>query len=108
MRRVVAIVLAGSLLALTAGCQSMPRLPQISVPRISAPEFPDFARMFADLFGTPLDAPIPQPPPLAQPAVADRVVVLKSQRRLELVRNGKPFAAFAIALGSNPVGPKER
>jgi len=39
---------------------------------------------------------------------ADRVVILKSRRLLMLMRNGKPFAQFPIALGFHPVGPKVR
>ena len=97
MRRVVAIAFAGSLLALSGGCESMPQL-----------SAPDFARMFAELFGRPLDVPEPQQPPPAQPAVADRVIVLKNQRLLELARNGQVFATYPVALGSDPVGPKRR
>ena len=37
---------------------------------------------------------------------ADRVLVIKSERRLHLLRNGSPFASYRIALGGNPVGPK--
>lgn len=37
---------------------------------------------------------------------ADRIVVLKSERKLMLVRAGSVLAAFPIALGACPVGPK--
>lgn len=37
---------------------------------------------------------------------ADRVLVIKSERRLYLLRNGQVFATYRIALGGNPVGPK--
>jgi murein L,D-transpeptidase YafK len=39
---------------------------------------------------------------------ADKVVILKSRRLLLLMRNGRAFETFRIALGSHPVGPKER
>jgi murein L,D-transpeptidase YafK len=38
----------------------------------------------------------------------DRVVVDKSQRTLWAYRDGKPVRAFQVALGSEPVGHKER
>jgi lipoprotein-anchoring transpeptidase ErfK/SrfK len=39
---------------------------------------------------------------------ADRVVVDKSERKLFLMRNGKPFREFRISLGRAPEGPKLR
>ncbi len=39
---------------------------------------------------------------------ADRILVLKSQRRLELWKDGKPFIAYPIALGAHPIGAKRR
>ena len=39
-------------------------------------------------------------------ALADRIVVEKSERRLTLFRDGKPLKTYRIALGGNPVGPK--
>ena len=38
--------------------------------------------------------------------VADMVVVEKEQRKLHLMRNGKPFRSFDIALGMYPIGDK--
>ena len=38
--------------------------------------------------------------------IADRVVVEKEQRRLHLMKDGKPFRSFDIALGMYPVGDK--
>jgi len=114
MRRVLSIVLAGSLSALIAGCESMPRFSVPELPDFAsmfpdfARTFPDFSRMMADLFGKPLDVPEPQQPSPAQPAVADRVIVLKGQRLLELARNGQVFATYPVALGSEPVGPKRQ
>ena len=116
MRCVISIVLASAMLALTAGCEW--------TPRIAAPQLPDFTRMFpdfehlfpgfdrmmADLFGRSLDRPVPQPAPPPQaplPTVADRVVVLKNERLLELSNGGRVFATFPVALGSDPIGPKQ-
>ena len=39
--------------------------------------------------------------------VADRVVVEKSARKLHLMKDGKAFRTFRIALGIRPVGDKE-
>ncbi len=39
---------------------------------------------------------------------ADRVVVLKKERTLQLLNSGKVIKSYKIALGGNPVGPKER
>jgi len=39
--------------------------------------------------------------------LADMVLVEKSKRKLHLLRNGKPFRSFDIALGPAPVGDKE-
>lgn len=40
--------------------------------------------------------------------LADKVVVKKSQRRLYLMRDGKPFRTYRISLGTSPVGHKQR
>jgi murein L,D-transpeptidase YafK len=37
---------------------------------------------------------------------ADRVLVVKSARRLYLLRDGEPIKSYRIALGRRPVGPK--
>ena len=39
---------------------------------------------------------------------ADNVVVIKSQRKMYLMRNGKMWKQYAIMLGLNPVGHKEQ
>ena len=39
---------------------------------------------------------------------ADRVVVVKSQRTLTLMSRGKALKTYRVALGGDPVGPKER
>lgn len=49
-----------------------------------------------------------QAPPPAAPPMADRVVVQKSKRTLELLRDGKVFATFPAALGREPRGPKQQ
>ena len=45
--------------------------------------------------------------PLPRDAVADRVLVEKSARRLTLLRGGKPIKIYRVALGRAPSGPKE-
>lgn len=56
----------------------------------------------------PPPAPALAPPDPAPPLHADRVVVFKSRRVLELLRGGGVVASFPIALGTHPVGPKRR
>ena len=45
---------------------------------------------------------------LAEGVRADRVRVLKSARRLELYRGGDLLASYAVSLGPQPVGHKQR
>ena len=44
----------------------------------------------------------------AQPQVADAVLVIKSERRLYLLKDGDPFAEFRVTFGTDPVGHKQR
>ena len=39
---------------------------------------------------------------------ADQVLVVKSERRLYLLRGGQPFRSYRVALGLLPTGQKER
>jgi murein L,D-transpeptidase YafK len=39
---------------------------------------------------------------------ADRVIVLKKQRTLELLSHGEVIKTYKVALGGDPVGPKTR
>jgi murein L,D-transpeptidase YafK len=39
---------------------------------------------------------------------ADRVVVVKKERTLELLNHGKVIKAYKVALGGDPLGPKTR
>ncbi len=39
---------------------------------------------------------------------ADRVVVVKKARTLQLLSRGKVIKTYKVALGGNPVGPKTR
>ncbi len=39
---------------------------------------------------------------------ADRVVVMKKERALELLSQGKVIRTYKVALGGDPVGPKSR
>jgi murein L,D-transpeptidase YafK len=47
-------------------------------------------------------------PALPQGAVADHIVVEKSARRLTLYAHGKPLKSYAVALGAEPAGAKQR
>jgi murein L,D-transpeptidase YafK len=40
--------------------------------------------------------------------LADRVVVLKKEHTLQLVNSGRVIKSYKVALGRDPVGPKER
>lgn len=45
----------------------------------------------------------------AQPALhADRVLVLKKERTLQLLGHGKVIRSYNVALGGDPIGPKAR
>ena len=47
------------------------------------------------------------PAAFTMPALkADKILVLKSARKLQLLKNGVVLKTFPIALGANPVGPK--
>jgi len=39
--------------------------------------------------------------------VADKIVVDKSERKLQLIKDGEPFRTFDIALGIRPLGDKQ-
>ncbi len=39
---------------------------------------------------------------------ADKILIEKKDRRLTLISNGKALKTYQIALGGNPIGPKER
>jgi murein L,D-transpeptidase YafK len=45
--------------------------------------------------------------PLPRDAVADRVLVEKSARRLTLLKNGSTLKTYRVALGRAPIGAKE-
>jgi murein L,D-transpeptidase YafK len=47
-------------------------------------------------------------PPLPASALADKVVVLKSYRRLLLMRGDEVLKTYFVSLGGDPVGPKIR
>jgi len=44
--------------------------------------------------------------PLPASAVADQVVVLKSERKLILMKDGRVLKTYHVSLGANPVGAK--
>lgn len=43
-----------------------------------------------------------------QKGTVDRILIEKGARRLTLISQGEPLKSYRIALGGNPVGPKER
>jgi murein L,D-transpeptidase YafK len=45
---------------------------------------------------------------IADGVLANRIVVLKSKRQLELYANGKLLKNYTVTLGRRPVGPKQR
>jgi len=47
-------------------------------------------------------------PSLASPLQADRIVIVKSQRVLEILRDGIVLKSYPIALGRHPIGSKRR
>ena len=63
--------------------------------------------------GKPVDKnQVLQSTPSAQPLRAgqsiDKILVLKSARRLQLISDGKPIKTYRISLGKQPKGPKMR
>lgn len=54
------------------------------------------------------DAPALAAQQRSAPLLADEVLVKKGQRRLYLMRDGKPFRTYRISLGFVPEGHKER
>jgi murein L,D-transpeptidase YafK len=46
--------------------------------------------------------------PSSEPTVADKVLVLKSQRALLLMKGDEVLKRYIVSLGGNPVGPKIR
>jgi len=69
------------------------------------------AALIALLTGTPATATTAiakaTPVAFALPALkADKILVLKSARKLELLKDGVVVKTYPIALGANPIGPK--
>ncbi len=56
----------------------------------------------------PAALPVEQRTPLKLPLKAPRLVVMKSQRRLELYADGKLLRTYKIGLGLNPIPDKQR
>ena len=50
----------------------------------------------------------PSDPPLPTSAVADKVIVLKGERKLLLLKGNDVLKTYTVSLGSNPVGLKIR
>lgn len=47
-------------------------------------------------------------PSSSEPAIADKVLVLKSRRSLLLMKGDEVLKRYIVSLGANPVGPKTR
>ena len=63
--------------------------------------------------GKPVDKnqvlkPAPSSLPVRPGQNIDKVLVIKSARKLELISNGKPVKTYRISLGKQPKGPKVR
>jgi murein L,D-transpeptidase YafK len=50
----------------------------------------------------------PQPPQASPAPRVDKILVVKSERKLQLISHGKPFKSYRISLGKVPTGHKER
>ena len=46
--------------------------------------------------------------PTVHPLQADRILVLKKERTLQLLDRGKVVKTYKVALGGDPIGPKSR
>lgn len=47
-------------------------------------------------------------PPLPTSAIADKVLVLKSERKLQLLKGNDVLKTYSVSLGGNPIGTKIR
>src|SRR6516165_3911522 len=47
-------------------------------------------------------------PPLPASTTADKVLVLKGERKLRLIKGDQVLKTYTVSLGGNPVGPKIR
>jgi len=58
-----------------------------------------------DARSAPVASPVDLKPSMER---IDKVLVIKSQRRLQLISAGEPMKTYRISLGKKPVGAKER
>ena len=56
----------------------------------------------------PLQSQSASDPPLPASATADKVLVLKAERKLVLIKGDQVLKTYKISLGGNPIGPKIR
>jgi murein L,D-transpeptidase YafK len=70
----------------------------------------NYTKLLLIVFGVAIAAAIyAMSPPGALPAVAaDKVVVLKSEHKLILLRNGTVLKTYKVSIGRNPIGAKMR
>lgn len=66
----------------------------------------DHTRIFDFIFSVFMEENTTQPP-ISDNMKADLVMIVKSQNALYLSNKGKVFRTYKVALGSNPIGPKE-
>src|ERR1700693_1129132 len=64
--------------------------------------------LFAVLLGTAGCSSTPSSGTTASEQKADRIVIVKSERTLTLMSGGQVLKAYKVALGGDPVGPKEK
>ncbi len=57
---------------------------------------------------TPVFSAILPPDAHSQPQKVDRIVIVKSAREMTLMSGGKPVKTYKVALGTQPVGAKQR
>lgn len=88
---------------MASGSQYQPSIPSTGEPSYNPPMRVEALTALAiGLFSASMTAQSAPQVPLH----ADRVVVLKKQRTLELLSQGKEIKSYKFALGGDPVGPK--
>ena len=92
LRTVCSVAAIFAAAALTSGCQAIEDLQAA----LSGRQEP------------PMAAPSPARPAVAVPLVADRIVVRKAARVLELQHDSETIETFPIALGAHSIGPKRQ
>lgn len=66
-----------------------------------------FFRFIPGVLGSLLCLSLQAEPPQAPAILADQIVVLKAERKLRLLNQGKLLREYQVALGFTPKGPKQ-